>query len=270
MIRSLFVHFVVRTPRFSSGLWPVASGLVLLSFGLPPLAYGQGFRWPENPKNIKVLPDSIRGARLGAVMRGFTGSLGVRCEHCHVGSGDLSTFDFASDEKPTKRIARVMIQMVQEINGTELEKLTALGRPAAQRVQVTCTTCHHGQPRPLMIEDIFLATLDSAGMDSAIAQYRALRKEFYGGFVYDFRPGPLNALGERLLGLERFDDAVRVLRLSLEYDPDVYSTYFTLASVQERAGRKQEALASMERALELAPEQFKGFLQRQVERLRKP
>jgi hypothetical protein len=259
MIRIRFVLVAARVGLVTCGLWPLAPGLA------------QGFRWPENPKNIKVLPDSIRGARLGVVMRGFTGSLGVRCEHCHVGSGnDLTTFDFASDEKETKRIARVMIEMVQQINGTSLEKLTALGRPAAQRIEVTCTTCHRGQPRPLMIEDVFLATLDSAGMDSAIVQYKALRKEFYGGFVYDFRPVALGTLAERLSGQKRYDDAVRVLQLSLEYDPDFYSTHFTLATVQERAGRKPEALASMERALELAPEQFKGFLQQQVERLRRP
>ncbi len=42
------------------------------------------------------------------VMRGFAMGLGVRCEHCHVGEPGqpLGSFDFVSDEKPTKEKAR--------------------------------------------------------------------------------------------------------------------------------------------------------------------
>ena len=41
-----------------------------------------------------------------------------------------------------------------------------------------------------------------------------------------------------------------------------------MATVQERAGRKAEALASMEKALELSPPNFRDFLQREVARLK--
>ena len=55
------------------------------------------------------------------VMRGFTRALGVRCQHCHVGEGnDLSKFDFASDAKPQKEIARKMMLMATDINGKHL------------------------------------------------------------------------------------------------------------------------------------------------------
>ncbi len=48
--------------------------------------------------------------------------LGVRCEHCHVGEGnDLSKFDFASDARPAKAVARKMILMLRAINGPLLE-----------------------------------------------------------------------------------------------------------------------------------------------------
>lgn len=232
-------------------------------------ASAQQFRWPDNPRNLKVLPDSIRGARLGVVMRGFASALGVRCEHCHVGEGsNLAAFDFPADDKDAKRIARVMIAMVRRINVAELGKLDDFGRPRGKRVEVTCMTCHRGQARPRMIEDVFTATLDRSGIDSAAAHYRRLRDRYYGGFSYDFSPGPLGTVAERLSAQRRFDEAIQVLTLSLEFTPDAYSTYYTLAKVQERAGRRSDALSSMEKALELSPPEFKAFFRREVARLR--
>ena len=78
-------------------------------------------------------------------MRGFTGALGVRCNHCHVGPGPatLEGFDFASDAKETKKVARVMIRMTQEIN-TRL--LPQTGR--SPLTEVRCMTCHRGVTKP--------------------------------------------------------------------------------------------------------------------------
>jgi len=256
--------------RRTSPWYLVLPIICLTALTLTPRAAAQRFQWPENPENIQSLPDTVRGEQLGEIMRGFTSALGVRCEFCHVGEGDLSEFDFPKDDKETKQIARVMIEMVQNINESRFEQLTKYGRPAGQRIEVTCMTCHHGQQRPVMVEDVFLATVDSAGIDSAIAQYRDLRERYYGGFVYDFRSGPLNTVAERLSAEDRADEAVRVLQLSLEFEPDLYSTYFTMGRVQERAGRRDDALQSLQKALELAPPRFKGFIEREVARLRGP
>ena len=246
-----------------------AVAALVASVGIPHRASAQRFRWPQNPENLQVLADSIRGARLGAIMRGFSTALDVRCSHCHVGEGeDLTTYDFPSDDKEAKRIARVMIAMVRDINGPELDQLAEFGRPRGERVEVTCTTCHRGQARPRLIEDVFLETVERTGLDSATAQYRGLRDRYYGGFSYDFRPGPLGTVAERLAAQGRLDEAIEVLRLALEFAPDSYSTYYTLAVAQERAGRREEALASMEKALELAPPESREFLGREVERLR--
>jgi hypothetical protein len=74
-----------------------------------PEVHAQGFQWPEEPENLQVLPDGVKGRELGAIMRGFAGALGVRCQYCHAGKAgqelkpfDLTTFDFTLDEKPTK------------------------------------------------------------------------------------------------------------------------------------------------------------------------
>jgi hypothetical protein len=100
------------------------------------------------PKNLKVLPKDMPRPQVVQIMRGFTRGLGVRCEHCHVGEGsDLSKFDFASDDKPAKEVARKMLTMVTEING---KHLAGVGEPpAAGASKVTCFTCHRGATKPL-------------------------------------------------------------------------------------------------------------------------
>lgn len=109
---------------------------------------GVGFRaadqLPQKFTNLQVFPKDITGQNLVAAMKQFCFDLNVRCEHCHVGEGnDLSKFDFASDTKPAKVTARLMLKMVGAIND---EHLKPLGPAPAARV--TCFTCHRGATKP--------------------------------------------------------------------------------------------------------------------------
>lgn len=231
----------------------------------------QGFRWPEEPENLKVLPKEVRGAQLGQVMRGFATALGARCEHCHVGEGsDLSKFDFASDQKLAKRKARVMIQMVQAINQNHFAEITTLEDSPQKRVEVTCMTCHRTLTKPLMLDGILDQTIETDGTEAAIAKYRELREKYYGSFAYDFSAGTLTGLGERLGTNGSFDAALRILDLELEMNGESASIYYTLGGIQASAGRHEEAITSYERGLELAQENFKPFFQKEIERLRNP
>src|SRR5688500_6532353 len=84
------------------------------------------------PKNLQVLPKTMSRQEVTQIMRGFTRGLGVRCQHCHVGEGnDLSKFDFASDAKPTKEIARRMMLMSTDINTKALAGIVVPPPPAA-------------------------------------------------------------------------------------------------------------------------------------------
>ncbi|WP_294123554.1 c-type cytochrome [Sphingomonas sp.] len=96
-------------------------------------------------KNLQVFPKDITQPQLVGNMKGFAQALGVRCIHCHVGTEGqpLSTFDFASDAKPTKLIARKMLAMVHRINEKEF------GVTEFKDVKVTCFTCHRGSTKPL-------------------------------------------------------------------------------------------------------------------------
>jgi hypothetical protein len=96
-------------------------------------------------KNLQVFPKDITQPQLVGNMKGFAQALGVRCTHCHVGEEGqpLSTFDFASDAKPTKLMARKMLAMVHRINEQEF------GIKEFKDVKVTCFTCHRGSTKPL-------------------------------------------------------------------------------------------------------------------------
>lgn len=241
----------------------ILSGLILLA--VPVLAEAQGgFRFPENPKNIKVLPDSIRGAKLGQVMRSMTGALGVRCDYCHTGQGDLSTWDFANDDKPAKNKARTMLKMVMAINGTHMADL------GEKRMQVTCVTCHRGLAKPALLEDVLEAAIDSAGVDAATAKYDELRKRYYGGFSYNFSRGPLTILGERMVMKQKFPEAVKLLQLEIANNGEDVRTLMALGGAQAQAGDKEGAKKTFERGLALAPDNMKPMIQQQIDRVLKP
>lgn len=116
--------------------------------GQPAPGQPPGGRGPQPPpKNLQVLPKDMTRQQVVGIMRGFTRGLGVRCPFCHVGEegADLSTFDFASDEKPTKKTARLMIKLLEDTN----TKLAAVGEKPASEPRVSCYTCHRGEKKPL-------------------------------------------------------------------------------------------------------------------------
>lgn len=102
---------------------------------------------PEKFTNLQVLPKAITPKELVPIMRSYARGLGVRCEHCHLGEGnDLSKFDFASDDRPVKAIARKMMTMLATIN-QQLAKVGDPPPPGADKV--TCYSCHRGDKKPL-------------------------------------------------------------------------------------------------------------------------
>jgi hypothetical protein len=113
---------------------------------------------PAGFKNLQVLPRDISREQLLAIMRTFTRSLGVKCNHCHVVTATTpkEELDFPSDAKEEKRVARVMIQMTQQINAEWLERVEqaegeheeAATAAAPEQPRVGCWTCHRGRPEP--------------------------------------------------------------------------------------------------------------------------
>jgi hypothetical protein len=105
-------------------------------------------------KNLQVLPRDIPHDELIAIMRNFSRSLGVRCDACHVvtATEPKQVLDFPSDAKEEKRVARVMVQMTQQLNGTWMQRVEqAEGHadaPEGTEQRVSCWTCHRGRTDP--------------------------------------------------------------------------------------------------------------------------
>jgi Photosynthetic reaction centre cytochrome C subunit len=93
-------------------------------------------------KNIRfALFKNIPAADLLDIMNGgYSKALGVTCTHCHVET------DFASDEKPPKRVAREMAAMHRRIN-QELGRMKTLDSLPEDRF-INCGTCHRGTLHP--------------------------------------------------------------------------------------------------------------------------
>ena len=208
---------------------------------------------PDKFRNLQVLPKNISKADLTETMKGFTAALGVRCPFCHVGKeGEpLTTFDFPSDDRPTKRTARTMLQMVRQINGEYLAKLP---NRTASSLQVRCVTCHHGRNRPETLEDVLAAELARNGLDAAVQKYQALKAEYYGGNAFDFRERSLNGLAQQLAIAGKTADAIAFLKLNAEAYPKSPVIPFLLGESYLKAGDKTAAAASYRKALEANPD----------------
>ena len=178
---------------------------------------------PDSLVNVKVFPRTTPVMEVVGAMRNVAFGLGVRCQFCHVGEEGLALerFDFASDEKRTKLVARQMMRMVQEIN----QRLDTIPGRTNPPVQVTCSTCHRGLSRPVPLFQVLIEAATAAGTDSALRAYRQLRERYYGGDAYDFREPSLNIAAFRLGRANKFDEAFALLKLNEEMFPNSSPMY---------------------------------------------
>ncbi len=226
----------------------VLAGVALVSLIAVPVAGQAPGKWPpDSLVNVKVFPKSTPVMQVVGQMRNITGDLGVRCHFCHIGEEGqpLERFDFASDQKRTKVVARQMMLMVQEIN-RRLDSLPARPTPL---LQVTCATCHRGTSRPVPLFALMLETAQAAGTDSAIRAYRALRQRYYGRDAFDFGEPSLNIAAFRLGQAKKFDEALALLGLNEEYYPASSGMYVSRGNINLMRGDTAAAEAAFREAI---------------------
>jgi len=201
----------------------LVSLLVVAPLARPATAQAPGKFPPDSLVNTKVFPHNTPVTEVLGAMRNFTTALGVRCGFCHVGKegAPISSYDFASDEKRTKRTARQMMLMLAEVN----RRLDTLPERKNPGLMATCNTCHRGVNRPVPLSMYVSDVALSAGTDSAIKTYHALRDRYYGRDAYDFGEPSLNEAAFRLARAGKFDEALALLKLNEEQFPKTSSTY---------------------------------------------
>ncbi|MGH7522792.1 MAG: c-type cytochrome [Gemmatimonadales bacterium] len=222
---------------------------------------------PAKLKNVKVFPADIPVAALIDTMKGFTRALGVRCTYCHVGREDqsLDQYDFASDDKPAKLKARVMLRMVNAINTEHLSTLPSRRDPP---IVVSCTTCHHGLAQPRTIQQVVLMAYAAGGIDSAINQYRALRTRYYGSAAYDFGEVPLTDVATSIAAQGKTKDALRLQLLNTELLPNSSFAFRQLGFSYLDSGDTASAVTAWQHRLEIDPENPEA--KQLLSRIRKP
>ena len=216
---------------------------------------------PDSLVNTRVISHATPVINVIGTMRNFTSYLGVRCQYCHVGveGQPLDKFDFVSDEKRAKVVARQMMLMVQEIN----RRLDSLPAGAGAKLQVTCNTCHRGTSRPFPLSTLISDAAANAGADSAVRAYRALRERYYGRDAYDFGEGSLNTAAFRLGGLKKVDEALAILRLNEELYPNSSGMYVFRGNINLMKADTTAAEAAFREAVKRDPnnQEAKGRLQ---------
>jgi hypothetical protein len=271
----------------SGSLVALTTGLLISIVGVaqePPAgqrggAAGRGGAAPAAPQNLQVLPKDMPQALVIQTMQEFTTALGVQCGYCHAqsaapagargdgggarGRGAAPAFDFASDDKPQKKAARQMLLMVRDINP---KVVAAVGKAESSATRVGCVTCHRGVAIPKQLAEILDQTTAEKGAEASVAQFKTLRKQYFGAQAYDFSEGSLVAYAQRATQAKKPDEAIAWLQLNLEYFPLSSRTYAGLAQAQQAKNDKEAAIKSQEKAVELDPQNAQ--LKRQLDQLK--
>jgi tetratricopeptide (TPR) repeat protein len=233
----------------------------------------------QAPRNLQVLPKDMAQGQVVQAMQNIASGLGVQCGYCHVaaatpdaagrgrgrgrGAAAPAALDFASDDMSQKKSAREMMLMVRDINQ---RVAAAVGKSTDAATRVGCITCHRGVPIPKQLPEILDRTTMEKGTPEAIAQYKELRKRYFGAQAYDFSETTLVTYAQRVVQANRPDDAIAWLQTNLEYFPLSASTYAGLSQAQRRKNDKAAAVQSQEKAVDLDPQNAQ--LKRQLDLLK--
>ncbi len=182
-------------------------------------------------------------ADLMPTMRAMADALGVSCNFCH------SAERGSGLPEPKKDIARKMMAMTRDLNATVQ---AATGKPATEATRVQCLTCHRGVAIPEQLSDLIWRTLREKGTAAAVAEYRDLRKRYYGHSSYDFSDDTLIGVAQKLMN-SKVDDAMTLLQLNIELNPQSERSYVALAYAYTRKIDDASAITNLEKALEIEP-----------------
>lgn len=200
----------------------IATMMVTLFIVAPVAAQEQQY------KNLKVLPKDISRDHLSEIMLDNLRGLGLRrlagegCLYCHV--GDLETprgeWDYASDAKPMKAKARVMLAMTAAIN---TDYLGTLASRTDSTFRVTCATCHAGRTDPRPLPEVLWSAYEKDGIETVSAKYGELRDRYFAGDAYDFRAHVLPGIAMRMANAGAINDAISLAQLNVDAYPDIPS-----------------------------------------------
>ena len=114
---------------------------------------------PEKYKNIQVLTD-VPADQLDLTMRYIVAATGIQCTGCHVTDAASGALQPEKDDRPAKKTARQMMNLVKTINAGDFG------------ARISCGTCHAGRNQPAGLQTATAMTPEQIG--AAAAQAAAL------------------------------------------------------------------------------------------------
>ena len=112
----------------------------------------------------------------------------------------------------------------------------------------------HDQPYTLpqlSIAEFVFRTYRTQGVADTVKQYRSLKQS--GDATYDFSEAELNELGYELLGQNKTQDAIEILKLNVEAFPSSWNVYDGLGEAYMKSGNIELAIENYKKSLELNP-----------------
>jgi tetratricopeptide (TPR) repeat protein len=118
--------------------------------------------------------------------------------------------------------------------------------------------------------ELILQTVLKRGARQAIRQYTALTNNAENYYVYNLRSADRNGLrevGEKLMDLKRYDDAVAILKFNVEINPYYYHDYNLLARALLLSGNKEAAIKEFRISTSLYNDQGENEAFKELEKL---
>ncbi|NQV03310.1 MAG: tetratricopeptide repeat protein, partial [Bacteroidia bacterium] len=109
-----------------------------------------------------------------------------------------------------------------------------------------------GEPAAFIIEKI----IDEEGIEAAIERYNELKASNRGEYI--FKEGLMNTVGYRLLGKDKFAEAIEIFKLNVSEHPGSFNAYDSLGEVYMKNGDTELAIRNYQKSLELNPENENG------------
>jgi tetratricopeptide (TPR) repeat protein len=99
--------------------------------------------------------------------------------------------------------------------------------------------------------DLVAEATGSRDLSGFIKKYREFKANPQRRFINT--ESPMNQFGYQLLGAKRFDEAIEIFKLNVEFYPASVNVYDSLGDAYQAAGRKEEAIRAYEKALSIDP-----------------
>jgi CubicO group peptidase (beta-lactamase class C family) len=113
----------------------------------------------------------------------------------------------------------------------------------------------HEQPYTLpklSIAELLYRTYRTQGIAATVERYRSLKQS--ADPAYDFSEAELNELGYELLGMNKTQDAIEILKLNVDAFPSSWNVYDGLGEAFMKNGNKELAIENYKKSLQLNPQ----------------